>query len=349
MVAALWMAVPLCAAAVGGPVEQAVARFDHLSAKAPAPLGHQFRALAAKSLQARHPELAQKLAELAGNTAPAVPRVDPASSAAGLAIVLRLSQFSHLPTDADRARLLIELASEIRALPAGPGKFSLARELLAVVTEGDLGQQALTAVADTFADALPGAPPDAGNYLALAGLIRYEHVRAPMADAALDAALALVELRECLHQEAGFSLTALDGKQYSLPALRSKVLLLNFWATWCFSCRKEMPDMEKLYREFSGKGLVVLGVTDEKREAVLKFLADKKYTFPILLDSERKVNIDFDIEGIPETVVFDREGKLVAHAIDIRTESQFRAMLKAAALEWVSPVAPSHSRGKTVE
>jgi peroxiredoxin len=94
-----------------------------------------------------------------------------------------------------------------------------------------------------------------------------------------------------------------------------------------------MPDMEKLYREFSGKGLVVLAVSEEKRETVLKFLANRNYTFPILLDCDRKVNTDFDIEGIPETFVFDREGEIVAHAIDIRTESQFRAMLKAAGLE----------------
>jgi len=228
MSASLWMAVPLCAAAAVGTVEQAAARFDQLSATLPTPLGHQFRALAAKALQARHPELAQKLAEPAANTGPTEPRIDPASSEIGLAIVLRLSQFSRLPTDADRARLLIELASEIRTLPAGPGKFSLAWELCAVVTEGDLGQQALAAVADTFADAIPGAPPDAGIYLELAGLIRYEHARPHMTDSALDTALALLELRERLHEEAGFTLTALDGKRYSLPALRSKVVLLNF-------------------------------------------------------------------------------------------------------------------------
>ena len=154
-----------------------------------------------------------------------------------------------------------------------------------------------------------------------------------MADSALDTALALLELRERLHQEAGFSLTALDGREYSLPALRSQVVLLNFWATSCFSCRKEMPDLEKLYREFRGKGLVVLAVSDEARETVQKFLAKRNYTFPILLDCDRKVNTDFDIEGIPATFVFDREGNLVAQAIDMRTESQFRAMLKAAGLE----------------
>jgi peroxiredoxin len=333
IIASFWLAVPLCAAAAAGAVEQAAARFDRLSAKVPAPLGRQFRALAAKALQTRHPDLARKLADPAANPLPAAPRVDPASSAAGLAIVLRLSQLSRLPTDAGRARLLIQLASEVRALPAGPNKFSLAWELHAAVTEGDPGQEALTAVADTFADAIPGAPPDAGAYLELASLIRYQHVRPSMADSALDTALALLELREQLHQEAGFSLTAIDGRRYSLPALRSQVVLLNFWATTCFSCRIEMPDLEKLYREFRGKGLVVLAVTDETREAVGKFLATGNYTFPILLDPGRKVNTDFDIDGVPQTFVFDREGNLVAQAFDMRTESQFRAMLKAAGLE----------------
>jgi peroxiredoxin len=78
---------------------------------------------------------------------------------------------------------------------------------------------------------------------------------------------------------------------------------------------------------------VVLAVSDEKRETLLKFLADKNYTFPILLDRDRKVNTDFDIDGVQQTFVFDREGELVAQALDIRTESQFRAMLKAAGLE----------------
>lgn len=331
-IASLWLAVPLCAA-VPGTVEQAAASFEQQSARVPAPLGHQFRALAAKALQARHPELARKLAEPAANIGPAGPRVEPESSDAGVAILKSLGQLSYLPTDADRARLLVELASEVRALPAGAGKLWLAWNLFAVVTEGDLGQQALTAVADALADGIKGAPPDAGMYLELAGLIRYEHVRAPIADPALDTALALLELRERLHQEAGFSLTALDGKDYLLPALRGKVVLLNFWATSCFSCRKEMPDMEKLYREFSGKDLVVLAVSDEKRETVEKFLANKSYTFPILLDSDCKVHTDFDVDGIPKSFLFDRDGNLVAQAIDMRTESQFRAMLKAAGLE----------------
>ena len=125
----------------------------------------------------------------------------------------------------------------------------------------------------------------------------------------------------------------LDNKRLDLKAYRGKVVLLNFWATWCPPCRREMPDMEKLYQRFSGKGLVVLAVSDEKRETVEDFLKKQNYTFPVLLDSDRKVNAAFGIEGIPNSFLFDRQGKLVAQSIDMRTERQFLEMFQTAGLE----------------
>ena len=330
LVACLAAAVSLFSA-TAATVEQAAARFELQSAKVPAPLGPQFRALAAKALETRHPEWARKFHEQVAT--PAGVHVNPASSEAGAAIVQKLRRFRGLPTDADRGRLAVEVSSDIRQLPAGPAKLSLASNLCNLSTEGDLGQLALNAVAEALADSLQGVPPQIGPYMELASLVRYEHVRAPLDDPALDTALALLELRESLHQEAGLSLTALDGKTYSLAGLRGKVVLLNFWATWCPPCRKEMPDLDKLYREFSSKGLVVLAVSDEKRETVKKFLAGKDYRFPILLDPDRKLHSDFDVEGIPNTFLFDRDGNLIAQSIDMRTESQFRAMLKGAGLE----------------
>jgi peroxiredoxin len=124
----------------------------------------------------------------------------------------------------------------------------------------------------------------------------------------------------------------LDNKRLDLKAYRGKVVLLNFWATWCPPCRREMPDMEKLYQRFSGKGLVVLAVSDEKRETVEDFLKKQNYTFPVLLDSDRKVNAAFGIEGIPNSFLFDRQGKLVAQSIDMRTERQFLEMFQTAGL-----------------
>jgi peroxiredoxin len=188
-------------------------------------------------------------------------------------------------------------------------------------------------VASTFALALKEAPATAGDYLALARLVRYEHLAMPLADPSLDAADAMLALHDQLLRETGFTLTGLDGKTYSLDALRGKVVLLNFWATWCPPCRREMPGMEKLYRRFARKGLVVLAVSDEKRETVEAFLKDNKCTFPVALDPGRKVNTDFGVEGIPQSFLFDRQGKLSAQSIDMRTERQFLEMFQAAGLE----------------
>jgi peroxiredoxin len=248
------------------------------------------------------------------------------------AIYANLARFRGLPTDADRAKLAIEIAAAVGALSAG-SKLAPAMSLLSRSTEGDLGKEALTAVAGVVAQGIQESGAGASDYLALAGLIRYEHIAPPIADPALDAAGALLALRDGLMEDSGFTLTALDGKTYSLASLKGKVVLLNFWATWCPPCRKEMPDMERLSRDFGKKGLVVLAVSDENREVVEGYLAKERYTFPILLDPERKVHTAFSVDGIPKSFVFDREGRLAAQAIDMRTEAQFRAMLKRAGID----------------
>jgi len=332
--AVVWIGMPLCAAGPGT-VQKAAQRFEEICAKVPAPLGSQFRTAAAKMLQPRYPELAQTLMPVgsAAEKLPPAPRDEPAISPAEAAIYQQFGRFGQVLTDADRAQLIIHLASQVRALPSDATKAYLARDLCGEVTEGDMGQEAITAAAETLAESIKGAPPDASMYLSLASLIHYERVRPPMKDAALVAALALLGLRERLAQESRFSLTGLDGRVYSLVALRGKVVLVNFWATSCMPCRKEMPELEKLYREFGEKGLVVLAISTEERAVVAKFIADKAYSFPVLLDPGAKASADFDIDGVPQSFLFDRQGRLVGEAMDRRSESQFRSMLKAAGLE----------------
>jgi peroxiredoxin len=91
--------------------------------------------------------------------------------------------------------------------------------------------------------------------------------------------------------------------------------------------------MEKLYRSYEAKGLTVVAVSDEDRPTVEEFLAKNHYSFPVALDPGRKVNTAFNVEGIPKSFIFDREGRLAAQAIDMRTESQFMELLKMAGLE----------------
>jgi peroxiredoxin len=341
------------ALAAGSPVTQALSRFEEANAKAPAMVAVEYRLRAAQALKERYPEQSAKLVrealaglhdteplawgssiprllkELAPNGQVQLPpgtRPDPPPAA----LSKKIGTMRSLPTDADRAKLVLEVVPEIQALPAGPGRLSLARGLAGVATEGDLGKPALTAVAKVLADA---AGTSADAWLETATLVRYERVESPVSNPSLAAASALLELRERLQSEAGFTLTALDGKQYTLAGLRGRIVLLNFWATWCPPCRKEMPDMEKLYRKFESRGLTVLAVSDEKRETVETFLAKTPYSFPVLLDDGRRVNQAFGVEGIPKSFIFDREGRLAALAIDMRTEKQFLELLKRAGLE----------------
>ena len=98
-------------------------------------------------------------------------------------------------------------------------------------------------------------------------------------------------------------------------------------------CRKEMPDMEALFQEFKDRGFLILAISDEDADKVNPFIAEHKYSFPILLDPGRKVNDSFEVEGIPKSFLYDRNGHLVAEAIDMRTRGQFLKMLELAGLK----------------
>jgi peroxiredoxin len=354
----LFAAVP--AVAGESPVSQAVDRFEARAEKLPGKLAMDFRLRAAQMLKEPYPDLSRRILDEAlvqlrelGNRVPAtgaaprllqelasgqaftIERSAAAPEPPDPGIAKRIGTMRSLPTDADRAKLVVELVPQIRALPASGAKVNLIRGLAGVATEGDLGGPALTAVAGALADALrelrvEGAYTD--GYLEAASLIRYEQVAIPQSDEAIRAASALLEIQEALQQEAGFSLTALDGKTYTLASLKGRIVLLNFWATWCPPCRKEMPDMEKLYRKYEKQGLTVLAVSDEKRETVEGFLAKNPYGFPILLDPSRKVHKAYGVEGIPKSFIFDREGRLAARAMDMRTEAQFLALLSRGGL-----------------
>jgi peroxiredoxin len=154
-----------------------------------------------------------------------------------------------------------------------------------------------------------------------------------MDDPQFAAAISRLQAADQLREAADFTLTDLQGKAWTLKDLRGKVVLLNFWATWCPPCRKEIPDLEKLHGRFHDQGLVVLAISDEDGSTVRSFATERKITYPILLDPGRRVSELFQIEGIPESFVYDRNSKLVAQAIDMRTGKQFLQMLAQAGLK----------------
>jgi peroxiredoxin len=116
-----------------------------------------------------------------------------------------------------------------------------------------------------------------------------------------------------------FSGIAADEKKVSLSGMSGRVVLLNFWATWCLECRTEMPDFERLHRAFSAKGLAVAGVN--AREAKLTIQAYAKeldLTFPLVQDPRGKINSEYGVIGLPTTFVIARNGRAVALAIGPR-------------------------------
>jgi peroxiredoxin len=249
----------------------------------------------------------------------------------------QIRRLRSLPDDV-RARTTKQLAIDIRRLPPKPHKLDLAFAVANLSTEGDFGRETLQEVATTLADALREDPPPmmgtepAPPYVELAELVRYEHVQASADNPQFTAALARLDADDQGRQRADFTLTDLQGKAWTLQALRGKVVLLNFWATWCDPCRREMPDLETLYRRFKNQGLVVLAISDDDVGKVKQLIVDKKFTYPVLLDPGRKVTDLFRVEGIPKSFVYDREGKLVSQAIDMRTRGQFLEMLAQAGL-----------------
>jgi len=111
-------------------------------------------------------------------------------------------------------------------------------------------------------------------------------------------------------QAPDFTLYDLENKPIKLSELKGKVVLLDFWATWCAPCRAAMPDLELLHRDFKDKGLVVLGVDSEEAKDQTAFFDKFGYTFHSLVDPEEQVKNLFAVGGIPTTVLIDRKGTI---------------------------------------
>jgi len=119
----------------------------------------------------------------------------------------------------------------------------------------------------------------------------------------------MVEKPEKALRAPDFTLQDLSGKRLSLNDLKGKVVFLNFWATWCIPCRAEMPQMEKLHREFKSEGLEVVAVNfREDQQTIKKFVAELGLTFRILLDPDGVVSNEYGAWSLPLSYFVDRKG-----------------------------------------
>jgi cytochrome c biogenesis protein CcmG/thiol:disulfide interchange protein DsbE len=125
---------------------------------------------------------------------------------------------------------------------------------------------------------------------------------------------------------AAFALSSLDGQPVSLEAHRGKVVVVNFWASWCHpACYEEAPVLERSWRAYRDRGVVVLGVDiQDKVEPAKKFIADFSLTFPNALDPSGRVSVDYGVYGVPETFFIDRRGRIRAKHVGAVTDEVFR-------------------------
>jgi peroxiredoxin len=126
--------------------------------------------------------------------------------------------------------------------------------------------------------------------------------------------------------------STLDARQLSLTEHRGTVVVLNFWASWCLECRAEMAMLERLQREFSSRGLSIIGVNArESRAAVGRHATELGLTFPLVLDPDGKINARYGVIGLPTTFVIGRDGRAIALAIGPRKweSAPARALIEA--------------------
>lgn len=250
---------------------------------------------------------------IAGCVAHGAVAQEPADLASAQAIEREMRQLKNLPDDA-RPLAIKDLAARIRQQPPRYA-IALARNLAVDGTDGS-AYDTLQEIADTIVSVLPNAPPQIAGvaYRPLAELARYSGVRVTLKDPQYLAAMHELDTEDRLRRDAGFRLSDTEGREWTLEGLRGKVVLVNFGATWCPPCRKEIPDLQALHARFKQRGLIVLTISDEDESTLKRFATEQKLGFPVLPDPGQKVRDTFRVTGIPSSFVYDRSGNLVAQA-----------------------------------
>jgi thiol-disulfide isomerase/thioredoxin len=113
-----------------------------------------------------------------------------------------------------------------------------------------------------------------------------------------------------------FTVTALDGSRFNLDKMNGRVVLIDFWATWCVPCRKELPHIQQIAKDFAGQPLVILSISwDEEQQVWKDFIAKNGMTWPQYRDANHQLGQLFEIEGLPSYFTIDADGVLTSESL----------------------------------
>jgi peroxiredoxin len=122
-----------------------------------------------------------------------------------------------------------------------------------------------------------------------------------------------------------FTLKDADGKPVKLSDYRGKVVLLNFWATWCGPCKTEIPWFMEFEQQYKDKNFAVLGISldDDGWESVKPFIAEKKMNYRVVIGTEQVAQLYGEVDSLPTTFIIDREGRVAAVHIGLVSKSDY--------------------------
>jgi len=212
------------------------------------------------------------------------------------------------------------------ALNAVRGDWALAEQVLIRVVELKRNRDDILAAAKVYLEALEQGPHNPDSYEYIARLVQTYSLPLGQDNPSIQVRLALTDLTSVLNAKYDFTLSDLTGKPMSLSGQKGKIVLLNFWATWCVPCREEMPMLDRIYRRYRDRGLVVLAITEDPAAVAQPFIAKQGYAFPILLDVQHSVHDHYGVLGIPVTKILDRNGVMRATFTESRESDLMQAL-----------------------
>lgn len=127
-------------------------------------------------------------------------------------------------------------------------------------------------------------------------------------------------------QVPSFSFETIGGRQMDIKDLEGKIVLINFWATWCGPCLRELPELNKFVKTLNSKDFVVLAIArDQSKETIQEYVLDKDYEFTFVPDVGKSIYLNFAEKGIPRNVLLNAEGKVLFQTLGYNLDD-FRKM-----------------------